>query len=84
MAGLGIGVVWTNTDTIVSNLAKSGKLSTSLGTAGSFKEIGDMLGPLSIGAISQFFGLVTGFVVCGLMGLFGIGLIARRKAPERE
>jgi MFS family permease len=83
LGSLGIGVVWTNTDTIVSNLAKSGKLSTSLGTAGSFKEIGDMLGPLSIGAISQFFGLVTGFVVCGLMGLFGIGLIVRRKASER-
>lgn len=84
LGGLGVGVVWTNTDTIVSNLAKSGKLSTSLGTAGSFKEIGDMLGPLSIGAISQFFGLVTGFVVCGLMGLLGTGLILHRKASERE
>jgi MFS family permease len=84
LGGLGIGVVWTNTDTIVSNLAKSGKLSTSLGTAGSFKEIGDMLGPLSIGAISQFFGLVTGFVVCGLMGLLGTGLIVRRGVSEGE
>jgi MFS family permease len=84
LGGLGIGVVWTNTDTIVSNLAESGKLSTSLGTAGSFKEIGDMLGPLSIGAISQFFGLVTGFVVCGLMGLIGTGLIVRRKASEKR
>jgi MFS family permease len=84
LGGLGIGVVWTNTDTIVSNLAKSGKLSTSLGTAGSFKEIGDMLGPLTIGAISQFFGLLTGFVVCGLMGLLGTGLIMRRKVSDRE
>jgi MFS family permease len=84
LGGLGIGVVWTNTDTIVSNLAESGKMSASLGTAGSFKEIGDMLGPLSIGAISQFFGLVTGFVVCGLMGLIGTGLIVRRKPPEKE
>jgi len=84
LGGLGIGVVWTNTDTIVSNLARSGKLSTSLGTAGSFKEIGDMLGPLSIGAISQFFGLVTGFVACGLMGLIGTTLIIRRKVSDRE
>lgn len=84
LGGLGIGVVWTNTDTIVSNLARSGKLSTSLGTAGSFKEIGDMLGPLSIGAISQFFGLVTGFVACGLMGLIGTALIIRRKVSDRE
>ncbi len=84
LGGLGIGVVWTNTDAIVSDLAKSGKLSASLGTAGSFKEIGDMLGPLSIGAISQFFGLVTGFVVCGLMGLLGTGLILRRGVSERD
>ncbi len=69
LGGLGIGIVWTNCDAVVSNLAKSGKLATSLGTAGSFKEIGDMLGPLSIGAVSQFFGLVTGFVTCGLLGL---------------
>jgi MFS family permease len=84
LGGLGIGVVWTNTDTIVSNLAKSGKLSTSLGTAGSFKEIGDMLGPLSIGAISQFFGLITGFVACGLMGLIGTTLIMQHKVSDRE
>lgn len=84
LGGCGIGVVWTNTDTIISNLAKSGKLSASLGTAGSFKEIGDMLGPLSIGAISQFFGLVTGFVACGLMGLVGTGLIIRRSTAEQQ
>lgn len=84
LGGLGIGVVWTNTDTIISNLAKSGKLSTSLGTAGSFKEIGDMLGPLSIGAISQIYGLVTGFVVCGLMGLLGTALIVSRKISDEE
>lgn len=83
LGGFGIGIVWTNTDTIISNLAKSGKLSTSLGTAGSFKEIGDMLGPLSIGAISQLFGLVTGFVACGLMGLAGTGLITRRDTRNK-
>ena len=68
----------------MSNLAKSGKLSTSLGTAGSLKEIGDMLGPVSIGAMSQFFGLVTGFVACGLVGLIGTTLIMRRKVSDRE
>jgi MFS family permease len=83
LGGLGIGVVWTNTDMIVSNLAKSGKLSTSLGTAGSFKEVGDMLGPLTIGALSQFFGLVTGFVTCGIFGLVGTVLIMRRRVSDK-
>jgi MFS family permease len=83
LGGLGIGIVWTNTDTIVSNIARSGKLSTSLGSAGSFKEIGDMLGPLSIGALSQLFGLETGFVACGLFGLIGVGLILNRKTSVK-
>ncbi len=83
LGGLGIGIVWTNTDAIVSSLARSGKLSTSLGTAGSFKEIGDMLGPLSIGALSQFYGLETGFVTCGFFGLIGSALIINRKASDK-
>jgi MFS family permease len=84
LGGLGIGVVWTNCDAIISDLAKEGRLSTSLGTAGSFKEIGDMLGPLAIGAVSQFFGLITGFVVCGVMGLAGTTLIAHRKGSDNR
>ncbi len=84
LGGLGIGIVWTNCDAIISKLARTGKLSTSLGTAGSFKEIGDMLGPLSIGAISQFFGLITGFVTCGIMGLAGTMLILRRERSENR
>jgi MFS family permease len=84
LGGLGIGVVWTNCDAIISDLAKVGRLSTSLGTAGSFKEIGDMLGPLTIGAVSQFFGLITGFVTCGIMGLAGTALIVRGKGSDKS
>jgi MFS family permease len=80
LGGLGIGVVWTNCDAMISQLAKSGKLAASLGTAGSYKEIGDMLGPLTIGGISQLFGLVTGFVSCGVLGLAGSALILQRQA----
>lgn len=80
LGGLGIGVVWTNCDTVVSQLAKSGQLSASLGTAGSYKEIGDMLGPLTVGALSQLYGLTTGFITCGIMGLASTMLIVRRQA----
>jgi hypothetical protein len=46
--GVGIGVVWTNRDAMVpSQLAQTGHLATSQGAAGSCKEIGDMLGPLT-------------------------------------
>jgi MFS transporter, ACDE family, multidrug resistance protein len=55
--GIGVGTVWTNTDAVVSNLAEEGRLAATLGAAGSFKELGDMLGPLLIGIVSQLWGL---------------------------
>jgi ACS family glucarate transporter-like MFS transporter len=78
LGGLGIGVVWTNCDAIVSQLAKSNQLSASLGTAGSYKEIGDMLGPLAVGGLSELFGLAVGFVSCGIAGFLGTLLILGR------
>jgi len=81
LGGVGIGVVWTNSDAMISELAKHGQLAASLGTAGSYKEIGDMLGPLSVGALSQLFGLTAGFVACGVAGLASI-LIVRRGAAR--
>ncbi|MBI3732028.1 MAG: MFS transporter [Chloroflexi bacterium] len=78
LGGIGIGIVWTNSDLVISQLAQSGQLSTTLGAAGSYKEIGDMLGPLSIGVLAQVFGIAVGFVACGLAGLTGLLLIQHR------
>ena len=78
LAGIGIGTVWTNTDALVSSLAREGRLGATMGMAGSFKEFGDMLGPLLIGIVSQVFGLAIGFVACGVLGLASLGLIRRR------
>ncbi len=80
LAGVGVGTVWTNTDALVSQQAKAGKLGATMGVAGTFKEIGDMLGPLLIGLLSQAFGLTVGFVACGVLGLISLGLITRRQA----
>ncbi len=85
VGGLGVGTVWTNTDAIVSNLAKKERMAATLGAAGSFKELGDMLGPLLIGLASQAFGLTAGFVGCGVLGLASVGLLAvarRAQAPS--
>ena len=75
LAGIGIGTVWTNTDALVSSLAQSGQMGATMGVAGSFKEFGDMLGPLLIGLLSQAFGLTVGFVVCGVAGLLVLVMI---------
>ena len=73
IAGIGIGVVWTNTDTLVSNLAKENEMGATMGAAGSFKELGDMIGPLLMGALSQSLGLKWGFVICAALG--GLALL---------
>src|SRR5579871_2890328 len=66
IAGLSIGAVWTNSDTMMSQLAKQGRLGSTMGVAGSFKELGDMLGPLLVGVLSDWLGLPAGFVICGV------------------
>ena len=78
-----MGIVWTNTDTLVSKLAKEVKLEATMGAAGSFKEFGDMIGPILIGVLSQALGLTWGFVICGVLGLLSIALIEPRKSVEQ-
>jgi MFS family permease len=69
IGGIGVGTVWTNSDAMVSHLARRGHIASALGVAGSFKELGDMLGPLLIGGVTQALGLKVGFVACGALGL---------------
>jgi MFS family permease len=53
------------------------KLGATMGAAGSFKEFGDMIGPILIGVFSQILGLTWGFVICGVLGLLAIALIQK-------
>lgn len=76
LAGMGVGTVWTNTDTLISTVAKEGKLGATMGAAGSFKELGDMAGPLLIGLLAQALGLPAGFVICGALGLLTLPFIS--------
>jgi MFS family permease len=77
-AGVGVGTVWTNTDALISQLARRRHIGATMGAAGSFKELGDMLGPLLVGVLSQIFGLPVGFVVCGVLGLLSLALVTVR------
>lgn len=75
LGGLGVGTVWTNTDAMVSRLAEQGRIAATLGAAGSFKELGDMLGPLLIGVLAQALSLRASFVICGILGFLSIALL---------
>ena len=70
-AGIGIGTVWTNSDTLVGTLVDRRQLGASMGAAQSFKEFGDMVGPLLIGPL-------TGSV--STLAMFAAGSVARRRA----
>jgi len=79
LAGLGIGTVWTNSDALVSTLVDKSRLGTGMGAAQSFKEFGDMTGPLLIGLVTQFYGVHVGFVMCGLLALIFLFVLARSR-----
>jgi len=51
-----------------------------VGVACTFKEIGDMLGPLPIERVSEESGPTVGFVACGILGLLMVGWGSRRAA----
>jgi len=84
IAGIGIGVVWTNSDAMVSNLSDEKQMGATMGVAGSFKELGDMIGPLMMGAISQALGLQWGFVICAVLGFLALLItiiVGKRQKP---
>ena len=80
LAGIGVGTVWTNSDALIAVLATPAKLGASVGAAQSFKEFGDMVGPLLVGALTQFYGVRTGFVTCGALALLVVTPLMRSGA----
>lgn len=84
LAGFGIGTVWTNSDTLISSLAEPNRLGASMGAAQSFKELGDMIGPLLVGLITQYFGVRVGFVVCAAVALLLVAMLASRAETHRD
>ncbi|MBA3650532.1 MAG: MFS transporter [Chthoniobacterales bacterium] len=79
-AGIGVGTVWTNCDALVGALADKDQLGASMGAAQSFKEFGDMVGPLLVGLITQFYGVRIGFVSGGLVALVCLFFVVKSGA----
>jgi MFS transporter, ACDE family, multidrug resistance protein len=72
LAGISVGTVWTNSDALVSKLADEKQMGATMGVAGSFKEFGDMVGPLLMGVLSQALGLKWGFVISAILGFVAL------------
>ena len=84
LAGFGIGTVWTNSDTLFGSLAEPNRLGASMGAAQSFKELGDMIGPLLVGVITQYFGVRIGFVACAALALLLVATLASGARIHRD
>lgn len=61
----------------VSASAASGRLGASIGAAQSFKEFGDMVGPLPAGVLTQMFGIRVGFVTRGSVEMILLVMLAQ-------
>jgi MFS transporter, ACDE family, multidrug resistance protein len=76
-AGVGVGTVWTNSDALVGSLSSEAQMGARMGAAQSFKELGDMAGPLLVGLLTRFFGVRVGFVTCGAVALVTLVALCR-------
>jgi len=68
----GIGIVWTVTSSGAAEEAGQGRMGPVIGNLGSYKEVGDMAGPIIVGSLSLAASLQVGFAASGLLAGFVI------------
>jgi len=66
---VGIGSVAPLCDAFVGDVSDEDDLALNLGGAGSYRELGEMVGPLSIGFVGHEMGLTPAFLFVGIVGL---------------
>jgi MFS family permease len=65
---MGVGCVSPLGEAFVGDVSDPDDLAINLGIAGSYREAGEMVGPLSMGFIGQTMGLDWAFLMVGLAG----------------
>ncbi|PKN29350.1 MAG: hypothetical protein CVU64_08740, partial [Deltaproteobacteria bacterium HGW-Deltaproteobacteria-21] len=78
LLAIGIGTVAPLGDALVGDVSDEDNLAINLGLAGSYKELGEMAGPLSLGFVGQTIGLEYAFLLVGAAGigsLFCLGML---------
>ena len=72
LMALGIGCAAPLGEALVGDVSEEHTLALNLGIAGSYKELGEMAGPLAMGFVGQTLGLRWSFVVVGVAGLMSL------------
>jgi MFS family permease len=65
----GIGCVAPLGEALVGDVSENETLALNLGLAGSYKELGEMAGPLSVGFVGETLGLSHAFLMVGVVGI---------------
>ena len=66
---LGIGCVSPLGEAFVGDVSDDDDLALNLGVAGSYRELGEMVGPVSMGFVGQTIGLDWAFLLVGVSGI---------------
>jgi len=69
LMAVGIGCVAPLGEAFIGDVSEEHALALNLGIAGSYKELGEMTGPLTMGFVGQALGLQWAFLMVGLVGI---------------
>jgi MFS family permease len=69
LMAVGIGCVAPLGEAFIGDVSDKDALALNLGIAGSYKEMGEMTGPLTMGFVGQALGLQWAFLAVGLAGI---------------
>jgi len=81
---LGIGCVLPLGEAFAADVTDEGSLALVLGIAGSYKELGEMAGPLLIGFVGQHMGLDRAFLMVAMAGVLSLICILFLKEKKVE
>jgi MFS family permease len=80
----GIGCVAPLGEAFIGDVSEEHALALNLGIAGSYKELGEMTGPLTMGFVGQALGLQWAFLMVGLVGIGSLVCLTFLKEVTRN
>jgi len=87
LMAVGIGCVAPLGEAFIGDVSEEHALALNLGIAGSYKELGEMTGPLTMGFVGQALGLQWAFLMVGVVGigsLICLSFLKEVKSPAQR
>jgi MFS family permease len=84
LMAVGIGCVAPLGEAFIGDVSEEHALALNLGIAGSYKELGEMTGPLTMGFVGQALGLQWAFLMVGLVGISSLVCLSFLKETARR